>query len=107
MITEQELIEAGYKQFKEPLSDSHKTCYQKRVWDTEGIITMYFINLYKFTYNDISSWELSMAFDCDGGACPYMWIKGAISNQSSLKDIENKARKIFESNYGIPYDWRK
>lgn len=106
MITEKELIEAGYKQFKDSMTNAD-ACYQKRVYDVEGIVTMYFINLYKYTYNDISSWELNMAFDCDGGACPYMWIKGAVSNLSSLKDIENKAKKIFEANYGVPYDWRK
>lgn len=102
MITQQELIDAGYKTFKDTMSYAD-VCYQKRVWDSDGHTTLYFINLYKYD----NHWEINMAFDCDGGACPYMWIKGTINNQSSLKDIEHKASKIFEANYGIPYDGRK
>ena len=104
MFTEQQLIDSGYEPFKDTMSYAD-AFYQKRVWDSDGHTTLYFINLYKYAYTN--HWELNMAFDRDSKACPYAWIKYQVSHTASIEHVEDIARDVFDSNYGIPYDKMK
>lgn len=99
MITEQTLLEAGFKLGKDHFRDT--MFYQKRVW--RGDQTLYFINLYMYKHNEHTHWELDMAFDRDSKSFPYTWIKVIVSSKADVEDVFSLAHDVFNSNNGVPY----
>lgn len=106
MLTAEDLLAAGFKEFTDSFSRADR-CFQKRVYgvtdDEEK--TLYFINLYYYKFQEHESWELDMSFDRSSHFFPYCWIKYRIDGSTNVDvgTIEYMAKDIFESNSGKPY----
>lgn len=113
MLTADDLLTAGFKEFKDSFKNATR-CFQKRVRtdSPDEDRTAYFINVYYYEI-DIpgtglrTSWELDMAFargDWES-KFPYCWIKFKyqIRGEATVKDVESMAEAIFTSNNGVPY----
>ncbi len=102
MITIEQLISAGFKEFKDSFSLADRF-FQKRIWTPFGEETQYFINLYQYRFNDRESWELDLNFDRNDENFPYCWLKLRVAESATVDDIIAAAASAFEKNQGVNY----
>ena len=104
MLTAEDLLAAGFKEFTDSFSRADR-CFQKRVYGftDEEEVTLYFINVYYYKFQEHESWELDMSFDRDSYAFPYCWIKYRIEPSASVEGIKMMAESIYIANGGVPY----
>ena len=104
MLTAKDLLAAGFKEFTDSFSRADR-CFQKRVYGftDEEEVTLYFINVYYYKFQEHESWELDMSFDRDSYAFPYCWIKYRIEPSASVEGIKMMAESIYIANGGVPY----
>ncbi len=107
MLSEENLLAAGYKKFNDPMKNA-EAAYQKRVRSTDGDMTLYFINVYhyKFDLSDHSheSWKLDMAFDRYSKHARYAWVQYSLEPDTSVDMLELIAADLFVGNNGMSYD---
>lgn len=102
MITEEILLAAGYRRYKDSFSRAD-WLYQKRIWGGDGN-TSYFINLYYYEFEDHVSWELDMSFERNDPLFDYVHVKTRVKEDCNVEDVEAIAAKIFVSMDGLAYD---
>ena len=104
MLTAEDLLAAGFKEFTDSFSRADR-CFQKRVYGftDEEEVTLYFINVYYYKFQEHESWELDMSLDRDSYAFPYCWIKYRIEPSASVEGIKMMAESIYIANGGVPY----
>jgi hypothetical protein len=106
MITQQALLDLGYRMYRDHLVKLADALYQLRVYTEDKTETKLFVNVYYYKFNDRESWSMDNSFDCDPSlGCDYIHINVTLKNNMNPADIERLAVTLFERNGGINYGW--
>ena len=95
MITDDILLENGYKRFNDNLYNA-QSLFQKKIKDKKGI--KYFIDIYKYTFkvkNYIPEYEIRLVSETDNYAINILLY--ATGNKMKIDEIEQEVERIWSA----------